>query len=126
MDTTQNKTALAMVAGTTRPNYTKSIAIELTVSCPRYHKCNAPICPIDRDWQRRVLLIVEPTCFYLTESVKDDAESVFNSAGLGKLYEVILRATPEITTRHARIRKALARSKMNGFRMTKPPHFCRS
>lgn len=88
-------------------------------SCPKFLKCNAPICPLDPDWRTRVLFSEDPTCFYLTESVKHGAEIVFQGAGLRELYEVIVRLTPDITARHARIRKALERAKLNGFRMTR-------
>jgi hypothetical protein len=94
-------------------------------SCPRFLKCNAPICPLDLDWQKRVLLNEDPTCFYLTESVKHGAENVVEGAGLENLYEAMVRAYLPITAWHARIRKALERSKLSGFRMTRLPPSCR-
>ena len=88
-------------------------------SCSKFLKCNAPICPLDADWRKRVLLNVDPTCYYLTESVKHGAEAVFQRAGMKELYVVIVRATPDITARHARIRRALERAKLKCFRMTR-------
>jgi len=38
--------------------------------CPKYEKCSANICPLDRDWKLRSHLKGEPTCFYLREYVK--------------------------------------------------------
>lgn len=111
MWTTQNKTAPDRAAGTTRSNYNPD-------NCPKFLKCDAPICPPDPDWRKRVLFSEDATCFYLTESVKHGAETIFQGAGLGKLYEVIVRLTPDITARHARIRRALERAKLTGSRMT--------
>jgi hypothetical protein len=94
-------------------------------SCPKFLKCYSPICPLDPDWRKRVLLREDPTCFYLTESVKHGAESVFQGAGLGELYEVIVRVTPDITARHPRIQKALERAKLTGSRMIRSAPSCR-
>jgi len=96
------------------PNFTPE-------SCLRFLKCNAPICPLDAEWRKRVLLSDDPTCFYLTESVKQDAEAVFQGAGLKELYAALVRVSQHITARHPRIRRALERSKPTGFRMTRPP-----
>lgn len=93
--------------------------------CPKFEKCNAPICPLDPDWRKRVLFSEDATCFYLTESVKHGAETVFQGAGLGELYEVIVRVTPDITARHTRIQKALERAKLTGSRMTRSAPSCR-
>ena len=87
-------------------------------SCPKFHKCNAPICPLDAEWHKRVLLGADPTCFYLTESVKEGAETVFEEAGLEALYRLMMLANLPIISRHARLQKALNRAKLNGFRMT--------
>ena len=87
--------------------------------CPKFLGCNSPVCPLDVDWKRRVLINEDSTCFYLTESVKHSAESVFQGAGLERLYTEIVRVCPAITERHPRIRKALERAKLSGSRMTR-------
>ncbi len=88
-------------------------------NCPKFLECNAPICPLDVDWQKRVLIKEDATCFYLTESVKQDAEAVFKAAGLGVLYLEMVRAYQPITSRWERVKNALARAKLTGSRMTK-------
>ncbi len=90
-------------------------------NCPKYLKCNVPVCPLDVDWQKRVLISEDPTCFYLTESVKDNAEIIFQGAGLAALYLEMIRAYPLITARHPRIKNALERAKLTGSRMTRTP-----
>lgn len=67
------------------------------------------------------MLNVDPTCYYLTESVKHGAEDVFQRAGMMELYTVIVRATPSISARHSRIRKALERARLTSSRMTTLP-----
>ena len=88
-------------------------------SCPRFLKCNAPICPLDADWQKRVFLKEDPTCFFLTESVKHGAETVLEGAWLKALYWAMVFVCPPITARHSRIQKALERAKLSGSRMTR-------
>ncbi len=39
-------------------------------ACPRFGKCNAPVCPLDPDWQKRLHLPGEPTCHYLRLATK--------------------------------------------------------
>lgn len=87
--------------------------------CPKFHGCNAPICPIDADWPARSHLKEDSTCFYLTESVKHAAETVFQGAGPGELYPAIVRARPGISARHRRINSTLERAKLTGSRMVR-------
>lgn len=114
-----------MIMGTLIDNFqNESVACDkakytLPKCCPKFLKCNAPICPLDADRHKRVLLNVDPTCYYLTESVKHGAEAIFQRAGLKELFVVIVRATPDITARYARIRRALERAKLKCFRMTR-------
>lgn len=41
----------------------------MSCDCPRFHHCNAPICPME-DWTRRHHLKGEAVCFYLREAAK--------------------------------------------------------
>lgn len=91
----------------------------LPVDCPKFIQCSAPICPLDAEWGKRVHLKDERVCFYLTEAVKDHAQVNFEGVRLGKLFEVIHRHTPAIISRHAPLRKALARAACSGSRMTR-------
>jgi hypothetical protein len=87
-------------------------------SCHRFINCNVPICPLDADWQKRVLHSDDPTCFLLTESVKDNSKEAFEHAGAAELYKVVVRDTHNIIAKHPRIRIALERAKLTGSRMT--------
>lgn len=85
--------------------------------CPKWGKCNAPICPLDSEWEKRSLHSEDASCFYLTELVKDGAQTRFQGAGLGELFEACTLTLPKITERHARLRRALERSASKGSRM---------
>lgn len=87
--------------------------------CPKWDKCNAPLCPLDPDLFKRVMRNDEPVCYYLTEAVKADAEAVFRRRGRGELFEVISKLIPAMSSRWGRIRHALERAKTSGSRMAR-------
>lgn len=87
--------------------------------CPKYQSCNAPVCPIDPAWARRLNSNEDPICFYLCESVKHGSQALFQGAGLEELYESIHRVTRAIVDRHSRIKNALERAKQTGSRMAR-------
>ena len=78
--------------------------------CPRWSKCSAPICPLDDQWNWRVMTNSDSVCFYLVESVKRGAEARFRGRSLGHLYELMVEAYPRISSGWSRIRRVLQRS----------------
>ena len=86
-------------------------------ACPRYNVCSAPICPLDRDWRKRVHAPGERVCFYVTEAVKDAAQARFSSGGQGDLYLAVSEALPAIRARHPEIARAVERAKLTGSRI---------
>ena len=95
-------------------------------NCPKYESCSAPICPLEDSLFKRTLLKEDPTCFYLTESVKDGAETRFKGAGLEWLYKKVVRATPHLISRYPRICSALKRARLYGSRITRRVPFKRT
>lgn len=87
-------------------------------TCPKFDGCSAPICPLDPDWSRRVHRKGEPVCFYLLESVKPGARARFERSMVIALYHAMEQTIDALCTRHAPIRKALARAKRTGARMS--------
>ncbi len=87
--------------------------------CPKFIKCSAPICPLDADWRKRVLFNEDPTCFYLMQSVKKDAEAAFKVAGLEVLYLEMKRAYQPLTSTRQPLKNALAVAMLSGLRMTR-------
>lgn len=73
-----------------KPAVLESIKLTCPRDCPKFNKCNATICPLDKDWRMRTCLNFDATCYYLLESVKDGARTHFELAQLGMLYERIL------------------------------------
>jgi hypothetical protein len=45
--------------------------------CPRWHDCNAALCPLDPNWRRSVHRQGEAICFYATQSGKAGATEKF-------------------------------------------------
>ena len=78
-----------------------------TNTCPKFHTCNSPICPLDKDWRKRVNDINDSICYYLIESVKEGAQARFEGALLGELYQVIVSVRGEISKHFKRIKKKL-------------------
>jgi hypothetical protein len=87
--------------------------------CPKFDKCNAPLCPLDQDLYKRVMQGDEAVCFYLTEAVKVDAEAVFRSRGREELFKVMSESIQPMSMRWARIRLSLDRSRKTGSRMAR-------
>ena len=67
-----------------------------SISCDRFNRCSANICPLDPEWHKRKHLNGERICFYLLEAQKTNAKAVFECGGRGCLYAVMQEATPAI------------------------------
>lgn len=46
------------------------------LDCPKWDRCNAPVCPLDANWQTQKHLPGEPVCRWLREAVKTVGEHV--------------------------------------------------
>jgi hypothetical protein len=90
-------------------------------TCPKFHACNAQICPLDPNWRNTKHLKGERVCFYLTESKKVGAEALFGGRGLEELYRSIVEATPDILVRWGGIRYALEEAAKTSSRMKNNP-----
>jgi len=87
------------------------------LSCPKFSRCNAPICPLDNEWHLRNMLNHEPVCFYLLEHAKEGSKTRFKKRGLGELYEVIDRVLPDQSSKWGRIARSYERAKNHGSRL---------
>ena len=88
-------------------------------SCPKYQKCNAPICPLDEDWRKRACLPEDSACYYLIESVKDGAKTHFEEAQLEELYECITKVREDIAKHFKRIAKKMQLASKTSSRMAR-------
>lgn len=87
--------------------------------CVKWDTCSAGICPLDQDWQKRTHLDDDRICSLLLESGKVDAEAVFRGMGREEVYVLIRNVTPEVLSRHARIKRAYERAAQTGSRMNR-------
>ncbi len=93
---------------------------DLTQSqCPKFQKCNAPICPIDPIWHKRKHFSGDRVCFYLMEAQKPNAKALFEVRGLGYLYEVMVMHTQSIADTYTPIKNALEKAKATSSRMAR-------
>ena len=67
----------------------------MSLNCPRFNKCEAPLCPIDPDWRQRRMLKNERVCHYLTEVTKPAAFDRYIHRRDADLY---LKASEEIAS----------------------------
>ena len=88
-------------------------------TCPKFERCSAPICPLDRNWRKASHLQHERVCFYLCEAQKRGSEALFGGKGLGELYQLIVEATSEISFRWASIQRVLISASKTGSRMNR-------
>jgi hypothetical protein len=96
------------------------------LSCPKFSRCNASICPLDGEWDRRKMLDNEPLCFYLLEHAKKGSKARFEERGLRQLYEVIDRVLPEQSSKWGKLRRTYERAKTSGSRLGKLPIWIRN
>lgn len=87
--------------------------------CPKFQTCNAPICPLDASWHKRINRSEDATCYYLIESVKDDAQVNFERGGLGDLYNRVAGNRAELSARYARLNYVIDRAAKTGSRMAR-------
>ena len=85
--------------------------------CPKFKTCNAPICPLDAQWEHRTQHNEDATCFYLIESVKYNAQAHFEEYLPYEFYEAIVIARSDMLVRHTRLKYVLEKAKLTGSRM---------
>ena len=79
-------------------------------ACPRFERCNAPICPLDADWRERTYVSGDPVCAWLLEAGKPTWEAVRGAYLASELADEVVRQAPEILTTHGAIRRSVQRS----------------
>ena len=89
-------------------------------ACPKFDRCAAPICPLDRECQTRIYHKGEPICFYLLEYVKPDAKARFEGSLAIIITQALEKHFESLFRSYAPLRKALQRAKQTNSRMTEP------
>jgi len=88
-----------------------------SLSCPKFSKCSAPICPIDALWALRTMRNSDSVCFYLLEHAKTGSKARFEGRGLGDLHSRIGEVLPAFSNRWGRLRRFYERAKASGSRL---------
>jgi hypothetical protein len=86
--------------------------------CPKYSKCSAPICPLDPDWEKRVMQKDDRTCFYLNEASKPEAAKRFEGRKDEFIFQIAYRRMPLMKKRNSILKKRLEKASLTGSRIT--------
>ena len=78
--------------------------------CPRYERCSAPVCPFDREWEKRIHIKGEPVCGLLLELAKDDGEANLRGSLPGQAVDRVVGSAPSLLARWAPLRRAFERA----------------
>lgn len=85
--------------------------------CPKFEKCNAPLCPLDDSWRLRSHAVGDAVCGLALEAVKTGADArlapYVRADVLGKVRSVL----PEIMSRSYVIKRAVERAARSGSRL---------
>ncbi len=89
--------------------------------CPKFHKCSAPICPLDPKMLERVHLAGERVCIYLLGYSKLGVRANLRGCIAKQHFEAIVEAYPKILSRNVPIKKACERASKTPSRLGKSP-----
>ncbi len=78
--------------------------------CPRFLRCSASLCPLDRGLSDRVYLWGDPVCFYLRVFAKSGVEGLFLTNAPGEVIRRVPEVYPGLINRYAGLKSALKRA----------------
>jgi len=84
---------------------------------PRFDRCSANVCPLDRDRRKRLHIQGERVCGLLAESVKPGGEDRLRACTQGELVEGILGQREAISTRWIDVKIRLDHAATTGSRL---------
>lgn len=79
-------------------------------SCPRYERCNAPLCPALGGHH----MDGEPICFYMREAVKDGGEARVRAAATRELADLVLGMANALLPTEGPLPRALRKAAATG------------
>ena len=85
--------------------------------CPRYDRCDAPICPLDPSCLHAQHLPGEPVCLWLRELSKSGGEATLRRVLRREVAATVVRVAPAIIATHGCIRSALQRASRQGSKL---------
>jgi hypothetical protein len=85
--------------------------------CPRYERCNAPICPLDPHCLHSQHLPGESVCLWLRELSKPHGEDTLRSVLREEVAATVMAAAPGIIATHGCVRRAWQRASRHGSKL---------
>ncbi len=85
--------------------------------CPKWEKCNAPLCPIDLNWQKVRHLKGEPVCQWLRMYAKQPEQSRFQGILREEMAEQVISVYDSVIVPYGALRTALVRASKTGSRL---------
>ena len=82
--------------------------------CPKHSKCSAPLCPLDRDWQKRKMIKEDRVCFYLNEAAKPGAEDRFKGRKDEVIFQIAFARMPFMKKRNKVLGRRLEKASLTG------------
>ena len=93
----------------------KPESIKLSTSlCPRFDSCSAPVCPLDKNWERARYLRGEPVCRWLRESMKHQESGSYSFPLTEVMAKAVLVARDELLSRKGDLKYRLERAASQG------------
>ena len=86
--------------------------------CPKHSKCSAPLCPLDSDWEKRVMHKDDRTCFYLNEASKPEAAKRFKGRKDEFIFQIAYSQMPLMKKHSSTLKKRLEKASLTGSRIT--------
>lgn len=85
--------------------------------CPKFHRCNAPVCALDPDAASRRYLEGEPICFFLLEYAKPGSEARLQAAIAAEHFDSLSRVYPMAINSHGGLKRRLSRASRTASRL---------
>jgi len=83
------------------------------IPCPRFERCNAPICPLDPNWQKARYLKGEPVCRWGLELAKEGGEAEISRTLVEQTAALIREVFPRIVSATPAIARSVERASLS-------------
>lgn len=80
------------------------------LDCPKWDSCNAPVCPLDSNWQLHRHLPGEPVCRWLREAVKLGSEPILLRALSAASTEQVMTVASNLISHKGPLKSRLERA----------------
>ena len=85
--------------------------------CPKFNHCEAPVCPLDKNWRDCRTRKNEQVCFYLREATKDGAKERFKGRKDETIFRIAYAHVLLMKRYDSELRRRLEKSSLSGSRI---------